>query len=363
MALGRREFGLGALAAAGVSLAPPAVAQPIERTFSFKDVARRKGLIYGAAIEPEEMDNDPAYRALVQEQCALIVPMNAMKWNQIREREGEFNFTRGDRFMAIAAEMRMRVHAHNLIWHEGLPKWFPREMTRDQAVAQIEEHVSTVVSRYKGRIQSWDVICEGVMPDGPTQNPWMKAVGLDYMRVAFETAHAADPKCILGIEEYGLEYDHIQWMVEKRASALNIIDTLQKQKAPIHALGIQSQLVGHEPNTFGDGFRQFLRDVARRGLKIYVSEMDVRDQRMVADVAARDAAIAETYKRYLDAVLSETAVYMVNNWELSDKYTAKVFMDARPDGLPVRPTPFDRDFNAKPAAYATLAALVGTKRR
>lgn len=364
----RRAFGKGALSTAGMALAGgafagPTRAQPIERTFSFKDVARKKGLVYGAAIEPEEMDNDPAYRALVAEQCALIVPMNVMKWYYVRAKEGEFDFVRADRFMQIAREMKMRVHAHNLMWHEALPKWVRWDMSRAEALRQMEEHITTVVSRYKGRIESWDVICEGIMPDGYTKTPWYNAIGPEYFRIAFEVAHAADPKCSLGIEDYGLEYDHMHWMVEKRAQTLKIIDGLQKSKTPIHALGIQSQLRGEQPNTFGQPFRQFLREVGQRGIKIYVSELDVRDQHMMADEKARDASIAETYKRYLDAVLSEPAVYMVNNWELSDKYTSKVFLDARPDGLPVRPMPFDRDFNAKPAAYATLAALVGAKRR
>ncbi len=110
----------------------------------------------------------------------------------------------------------------------------------------------------------------------------------------------------------------------------------------------------HSPDTlttaavFNGKFQRFLLTVASLGLKIFVTELDVRDRDLPADVAVRDRAVARTYTEYLDVVLADPAVTIVLTWGLDDADSWLLRFAPRPDGLPVRPLPFDAQLRPKP---------------
>ena len=124
---------------------------------------------------------------------------------------------------------------------------------------------------------------------------------------------------------------------------------------------MQTHLVLDDTRFDPDLYRRFLREVASRGLRIVLTEMDVQDKRGGPDIKARDADVAARYTAVLDAALDEPAVKAVVVWGLCDRYT---WLDGsqhpnlgRPDGLPTRPLPFDENLAPKPAFYAILEAF------
>jgi endo-1,4-beta-xylanase len=88
-----------------------------------------------------------------------------------------------------------------------------------------------------------------------------------------------------------------------------VIDWLLGQGVPLHALGVQAHLAWRnftrQFNT--NAYRSFLAEVAARGLTILITEMDVLDDGLKADIATRDAGVADVYRRYLDVALDEPA--------------------------------------------------------
>ena len=108
-------------------------------------------------------------------------------------------------------------------------------------------------------------------------------------------------------------------------------------------------------------YRRFLHDIAARGLRILITELDVSDIPLAGSIPQRDAAVAAMYKAFLDAALDEPAVAQVVVWGLSDRYTWLVPSSdpsyRRSDGLPARPLPFDDQFRPKPAFDAIATAL------
>lgn len=330
------------------------------------ELARRRGVIFGAAIEPKKVDADYDFAALLRRECTGLTPENHMKWNVLRPAPRQFDFSGADRVVAIARAWNAAVHGHALIWHEANPDWLARELNPRTAVEILEEHIGGVVGRYAGKVRSWDVVNEPVerndrRPDGLRQSIWLNALGPDYIPLAFETAHRADPSARLVLSDYGLEYDDESWMREKRGTMLELLAGLKRQGVPIHALGLQGHLLGDRPAAFGAGLRAFLRDVARIGLEIYVTELDVNDQKTPGDVRRRDETVAGIYRAFLDTVLSEPAVKMVTTWGLSDRYTSKIDMFPRADGQAVRPLPFDEAFTRKPAWFAMADAFTGAR--
>ncbi len=342
--------------------AGPARAEPL----SLRGAAARAGRRYGAAIEPERVDGDGAFAALVRSQCGLLTPENAMKWNALEPAPGVYRYGPADRVLAIARAQAAAVHGHCLVWHEALPpgaeEALRSSLSRDAARGLLVDHIRRTAGRYAGRNHAWDVVNEAVerndgRPDGLRRSPWMEAIGPGYVPLAFHAARAADPHARLALADYGLEYDDEGWMRDKRGTMLERLRAWKAQGVPIDALSIQGHLLGERPPAFGGGLSAFLRAVAALGLEVYVTELDVNDQKLAGSVAERDRACAAVYRRFLDAVLAEPAVRSVVTWGLSDRYTSKTTMFPRGDGMPVRPLPFDRQLRPKLAAYAVAGAF------
>jgi len=348
------------VAGAGATATIALSAEP--EPFALRALAARRSLLWGAAIEPQVVDGDPAFAALVRRQCAVLTPENAMKWTALRPGPDQFDFSGADRVVALARAQQARVHGHCLVWHEAMPDWLLGELNAKTGQGLLSRHISTVVSRYAGRVRSWDVVNEAVerndkRPDGLRVSPWLKALGPSYIDQAFHLAHEADRSARLAFADYGLEYDNVSWMVEKRGTMLQVLSGLLARGVPIHALAIQGHLDASRPMGFGEGLRRFLRQAADLGLEIYVTELDVNDQMLAGDVAHRDAVVAANYAAFLDVILREPAVRMVNTWGLSDRHTSRSTLFPRADGAPVRPLPFDQDLQPKAAAFAIVSAL------
>ncbi len=131
---------------------------------------------------------------------------------------------------------------------------------------------------------------------------------------------------------------------------------------PVQALGIQAHLEAGVNDLDQARLAKFCNDVASLGLKIVITELDVRDNRIAGDAAARDAAVASHARAYLDAVLSCPATMGVLTWGLSDRRTWLNDVLPRDDKQPQRPLPLDAAFARKPLwtaiadAFATAPA-------
>jgi endo-1,4-beta-xylanase len=333
------------------------------QSMTLRAAAGAAGIRYGAAIEPQTVETDAAFAALVREQCAVLTAENALKWDALRPGPDRFDFSAADRVAEIARRWGLPMHGHTLVWHEALPDWTRAALAGGQdPTALLTQHITRVVSRYAGVVASWDVVNEFVerndrRPDGLRRSPWLEAIGPDYIEIALRAAHAADPAARLTVSDYGLEYDDESWMVEKRGTMLRMLRRLKDRGAPLHALGIQGHLLGDRRPAFGAGLARFLADVGALGLDIYVTELDVKDQNTPGGVAERDRIVADIYNAFLRTVLDQPAARQVVTWGLSDRYTAQASFFPRPDGAAVRPLPFDSDFAPKPAAFAMARAF------
>ena len=344
-------------------LASPACAVP---GANLRRAAAGAGRQFGAAIEPQHIEQDGDFARLVQQQCGLLTAENAMKWNQLRPSRDRFDFAQADRVAAIAAHNKVPMHGHCLVWHEANPDWLTHSLSPRNARALLSGHIETVVNRFAGRVTSWDVVNEAVerndrRPDGLRKSMWLQALGADYLELAFRAAHAADPKARLALADYGLEYDDEPWMVEKRGTMLILLRNLISRGVPIHILALQGHLLGDRPAAFGKGLSEFLSAVADLGLDVFITELDVNDQNTPGSPSQRDQAAAEIYGRFLETVLRVPAVKSVVTWGLSDRYTSKSWFAPRADGATVRPLPFDRDLVAKPAVARMLRAFQSTR--
>ena len=169
---------------------------------SLRAHAVARGLLIGCAVNMGLLERQPSYGRVIAEQFNMVVGENCMKWAALRPTSTTFDFKQADALVAFAEEHQLKVRGHNLCWHENLPEWFASTVTKENAQKTLTEHISTVVSRYKGRIHSWDVVNEAIWikdgrPDGMRVSPWFELIGPEYVETAFRAAREADPTAIL----------------------------------------------------------------------------------------------------------------------------------------------------------------------
>jgi endo-1,4-beta-xylanase len=361
MKIDRRDFStqLGALALAGW-LGPhsafAAAAAPLQR------LAANKGLLFGSCLALKYFVQSPAYQKLFVEQCDIATPELHMKWSTLSSQPGVYDFETADSFVAFCAGNHIKVRGHTLVWHDALPSWVVSQLTPASGQAIMTDHIRKVAGHFAGKLYSWDVVNEVLdpgshRPDGLRDTPWLENCGVDYIEMAFRAAATADPRAMLVWNENYLEVSN-GFGRPKRAAMLDQLDKMLARGVPIHAIGIEAHLRGDQAAILGDpSYEAFLADLARRGMKIFVTELDVQDVALPADPGARDKAVADLYGKFLSATLRQPAVKGIVTWGLADCFTWIAGYRPRKDGLPVRPLPFDSNCQPKAAYYAMVETL------
>jgi len=325
-----------------------------------RELALSKSLLFGTAISESQLHR-PEFTPLLLDQCSILVAENAMKWRLTHPLQDRFDFTQADFFMSFAESNHLTARGHNLCWHAHNPPWLDAAITQQNAVSLLTTHIQTVVGRYKGRIHSWDVVNEAIDPSQKNHNGlrnslWLQNIGEDYVELAFRTAAEADPSALLTYNDYDIETDSPSQHA-KREAVLDMLRHFVKKGVPIQALGLQSHLRTKEGIPTFNSLGKFLKEIAKLNLHVFVTELDVDDQFMPADITERDRQVAGLYGSYLNAVLHHGSVKAVLTWCLSDRDSWLQNFRPRADHLPQRPLPFDADLKPKPAFFALRDAL------
>jgi endo-1,4-beta-xylanase len=361
-------MGAAALLGGGASTLAGMATAMAAPTGQLYQAARAKGILYGSSTATWQFEPDPAYAALFAREAGMAFTEDDLLWYRLRtSRNAALDFSYGDRFVAFAQANAQPVFGAHLVWDEGLGDgWYPDELydlgqqeARDILFGTIQQEVA----HYRGQMRFW--VCANEVTDARrkdangfwTVEPWYITIGPTYVEEAFQLTHQEDPAALLCMNEFGTESESSA--ATKRTSILKAIDYLKSKNAPMHALGIEAHL---NANRFAQNFntaayRTFLANVAARGLHIFITELDVLDDGLKADITTRDAGVADVYSRFLSVALQEPAVKIVNTFGLSDRYTWLQEDFPRRDGAPRRPLPFDDQLQPKPAYNAILNAF------
>ena len=201
------------------------------------------------------------------------------------------------------------------------------------------------------------------------ETPLSRAVGSAeaVVDLAFHAARETAPHAQLVYNDY-MAWE--PWNEAHRAGVLRLLEGFRKRGVPVDALGIQSH-IGTENSDRSGGFgtrqeadwRRFLDEVVAMGYGLEITEFDVHDKGLPADIAARDKAVADYARAYLGLMLSYKQMGDVLAWGMSDRYSWLQGRWERPDGLPKRPCPYDSDFKPKPLREAIAAAFANASSR
>lgn len=327
--------------------------------------AEQAGLLFGASISREALD-DPAYARLYREQTRILTTDWALKFDALRPSADVYRFEDADRLLAFARDARLPLRGHALIWNENIPQW-TRRLSKKEVERAFDSHIDNVVGRYAGQLHSWDVVNEPFWPDhgipgGWRDGAWLAAMGPSYVPRAFRRVAQVDSVAKLVLNEAHCEIFG-GWGDGIRPRLLALTRELRDKGVPLHAVGLQAHLnskFGHDDEKFA----AFLSDLAKTGVDIYLTELDVDDDAFSGTVEERDRRVAERVSAFLSWALREPAVKIVQAWQLSDRYTWLRGADiarGRKIAAPARPLPFDEAFNPKPMAFAMARSFQGRR--
>lgn len=206
---------------------------------TLKDAFRDKYLIGVAVNRSQVYQKNEAENKLIISQFNSLTAENDMKWMNIHPKPDEFNFEHADKLVALAEANKMFVVGHTLIWHSQLAPWVFK--TDDGAIIdsveltkRMKNHITSIVSRYKGKIKGWDVVNEALAEDGTLRkSQFLNVGGPAFIEKAFKFAHEADPNAELYYNDYNIE------LPEKRDGAIKLLKNLQAKGIKIDGVGIQ----------------------------------------------------------------------------------------------------------------------------
>ena len=310
-----------------------------------RDLADARGKVIGTAVTGSKLTG--TYGDIAGTQFNSLTPGNAMKWGTVEPVQGSFDWSEADQIVAFARAHHQQVRGHTLVWHSQNPSWLTNgTWTSAQLGSLLQDHITTEVTRYKGKLAAWDVVNEPFNEDGTYRSTlWYNGLGADYIAQALTWAHAADPSAKLYINDYNVEG------VNAKSTALyNLVKSLKARGVPIDGVGLQAHLiVGQVPGTLQQNIQRF----ADLGLKVGISELDVQISHLPGDLPTRLAAQAATYHRIAAACAASPACYALSTWGFTDKYT---WID---NFFPDDPLPLDDLYRPKPAWFALRDALAG----
>ncbi len=311
-----------------------------------------------------QLRNDTTYADTVAREANLLVAEGETKRNVLQPNSETFMFDGTDFIAQFARLNDQLMRGHTLVWYRANPRWLEQALAESPNDRLITAYIETVVKRYAGRFQSWDVVNEAIEPDQGdplglrTDSVWFRAFGERYIDLAFHAARAADPKTPLYYNETNVEGD-VVWSERRRRSTQRLLERLLKRGVPIDGLGVQGHLKLYRVKFSDRVFSDFLDDVIAMGLKVLITEFDVADIGGPADPAQRDADVAAATRAFLSVAFSKPATLGCLTWGISDRYSwlSEDIHYKWPDGEPSRSLPFDTDFKRKPMWDAIAACF------
>lgn len=367
-----RKFGFRMLSGVGMVVLTISTACGQQKT-TLKDAFKNQFYIGAALNEGQITGKDAPAISLLKEQFSSITPENCMKWERIHPKPNEFRFALPDSFVALGEKNHMFIIGHCMVWHSQVPKWvfedsLGKPVTREVLLKRMHDHILTVMGRYKGRIQGYDIVNEALNEDGTMRKSrWHEIIGDDFIEKAFEYAHEADPNAELYYNDYNIEQP------AKREGAIKIIKNLQSKGIKITGVGIQGHYHMDFP-TLKD-LDESVAEYSKLGIKVMFTELDINvlpspENLRGADVSQKfemqkkmnpyptalpdsmQQKLAERYADFFKIFGKYKSVSRVTFWGIND---GQSWLNNWPIfGRTNYPLLFDRNFQPKAAFYSVI---------
>ncbi|SDW70353.1 endo-1,4-beta-xylanase [Lutibacter oricola] len=275
-----------------------------------------------------------------------------MKMNIMYPSEGSYDFSAADAIVDFAVANDINVHGHALIWHNATPSWVENFSGTDaEFEAMVEDYITTTLTRYKGKVRSWDVVNEA-LEDGaghPLRNSvFRQKMGDDYIKKCFQFARNADPDVLLFYNDYNMAASST-----KRAAMFGIVDDLGDL---IDGVGGQMHISYDGPSA--SQIQSLADGVVSRDLKLHFAELDIRANPSNDLTSLTNERAEKQRDKYEEVVKIYNSIPLDNKfaltvWGVRDNESWLINFWGNDDW----PLLFDAGYNKKQAYFGFLAGL------
>lgn len=276
----------------------------------------------------------------------------------LRESQYAYDFRKPDFYADMAIQNNQHIRGDFLVYgldsdiipFRDLPDWLHNsKWTRQEYISFMQEHITTVMTHFKGRIKEWSVVNEPTVKDPNYQLFWRRKIGPEYVQLAFEAAREADPEATLLLNDSGGDYKGAAYSEEILALVRDL-----KAKGLVDEVGMEMHVGSGHSNIdpLHPPAREGIIDQMKRyqdvGVDVVVTELDVVANRFPGTVEDQRRAQADAYRFIIEAVVeSGGACRSVTFYTLNDEYSWST------DGA----VALYSHNKPKPAYYAVLKAL------
>ncbi|KAG5922429.1 Endo-1,4-beta-xylanase 2 [Claviceps africana] len=286
------------------------------------------GKLYWGTATDEGLLKKPGVADFIAKEFGQVTPENSMKWDATEPRRGEFHFEGADYLVDYAQKNNLLIRGHTFIWWSQMPNWIKQINDKKTMQQVIENHISTVAGRYKGKIYAWDVLNEIFMQDGSfRQTQYYKVLGEDFVRIAFAAAKKADPHAKLYINDFNLDDPN----AAKLQAMVKYVKKWISEGVAIDGIGSQSHLFAG----MGSKNAAALKVLGQAAPEVAITELDIT------------GAPAVDYKAVAQGCIDVKNCVGITSWGFRDEDS---WLKEK------KPTLFDDNFAPKAAVKAIMSS-------
>ena len=223
----------------------------------------------GAAINKDQiLQKDEKANSIIKQNFNTLSPENVMKWMFIQPKPNTFYFDDSDTYVQFGLDNNMHIVGHALIWHSQIADFMNSIKDSTEMMQHVNNHISTLVNRYKGKVDTWDVVNEALNEDGTLRESiFLKVLGKNYLETVYKLAEKHDSNADLAYNDYNL------CEPKKRKGAIKLIKSLQKNGAKINSVGIQAHWQLTSPSL--EEIETSILAFSELGVKVMFTELDI----------------------------------------------------------------------------------------
>lgn len=321
------------------------------QTHGLKDISP---FPFGMAVKNHPIYTDVQYHNIVKFECDRVTPENSLKMKTIYKGKGVYYWNEADSIIDFALKNKLDIHGHVLIWSKSIPEWMKEYQTDREGWKNVmKEYIYEVVGRWKGKIKSWDVVNEAFNDNGEitTTDFWYQKIGADFIDLAFQYAHNADPDALLFYNDYGHEYSS-----KRRIGINNMIIDMLERGIPIHGIGLQMHT---SLNRKKGELKNAIETAAKTGLKVHVSELDVSMNNTIRNpnMIFTDSLQIQQMKKYQEITLAMKNIPVKQQFGITTWGVCDVDSWLLSQWSPEWPLLFDSVYSKKKAYHGIIEVL------
>nr|MBV6631077.1 endo-1,4-beta-xylanase [Oceanococcus sp. HetDA_MAG_MS8] len=378
------------------------LSQPVEgEPLELRKAAEEAGFYWGAMGFGYDL-TDPNYgqefREALAKNFSIFSPALELTFPFVQPERGVYSFEAVDALADFARANGQKMRGIVVIWREDLSAYLGESPTREEGIALLREHIHTVMGHYRefypDVFEQWDVVNEAFRSDGTLRaSDWQKAIGDDFVELAFRFAHEAWPEAELYYNDFyepvfnlggnfinafgQIDPDAIRPLAplgpigplascEQSAKCMGVkkmAEDFVARGVPIHGIGFQ----GHIANVIAPDYGSFASWVEELGLRWAVTELDVPCARSATYpvggeiVTFLNGAICfENQRRIFHDIVKDcvdsAACDTVVQWGVADPFS---WWQGLSSGALGEALALDDNYEYKPAAHGVVEALRG----